>query len=315
MTTSTSTPKPSSATPNKTHATLIGSSAVVMWGALALLTELAGPVPPFQLTAMSFGIAFGLGSLWRLSRPSQPHQKPVPLKVWLFGTAGLFGYHAMYFVALANAPAVEAGLIAYLWPLLIVFFAALLPGERLAWFHVLGALISFAGAALLIVRADMLEGGLSLLDSEYQLGYAAAFACALIWSGYSVGSRRLGNIPTESVTGFCGITALLASLCHLLFETPQLPQGWHWLAVLGLGLGPVGAAFFTWDVGVKRGNIQLLGVLSYAAPLLSTLLLVMFGIAEPSARLGVACLLIVGGACMASLPQFRTALAGWHAKW
>ncbi|MEM7737780.1 MAG: EamA family transporter [Deinococcota bacterium] len=307
MTTSTSELAP--AANNKARATLIGSSAIVMWGALALLTELAGPVPPFQLTAMSFGIAFGLGSLWRVRTPSPQQREPVPLRVWLFGTAGLFGYHAMYFVALANAPAVEASLIAYLWPLLIVLFAALLPGEKLAWFHVVGALLGFAGAVLLIVKDDI-----SLLNSDYQLGYVAAFACALIWSGYSVGSRRLGNIPTESVTGFCAVTALLAALCHVLFETPYLPRGWQWLAVLGLGLGPVGAAFFTWDIGVKRGNIQLLGVLSYAAPLLSTLLLVMFGIAEPSARLGIACLLIVGGACVASLPQFRLALAVWHAK-
>jgi drug/metabolite transporter (DMT)-like permease len=280
-----------------------------MWGALALLTEFAGPVPPFQLTAMSFGIAFGLGSLWRVHNPSPQQREPVSLRVWVFGTAGLFGYHAMYFVALANAPAVEASLIAYLWPLLIVLFAALLPGEKLAWVHVVGVLLGFAGAVLLIVKDDV-----SLLNSDYQLGYAAAFACALIWSGYSVGSRRLGNIPTESVTGFCAVTALLAALCHVLFETPYLPQSWQWVAVLGLGLGPVGAAFFTWDVGVKCGNIQLLGVLSYAAPLLSTLLLVMFGVAEPSARLGTACLLVVGGACVASLPQFKTALAVWNTK-
>jgi len=38
--------------------------------------------------------------------------------------------------------------------------------------------------------------------------------------------------------------------------------------VVALGLGPVGLAFFTWDVGMKRGDIQMLGTLSYAAPLL-----------------------------------------------
>jgi drug/metabolite transporter (DMT)-like permease len=52
--------------------------------------------------------------------------------------------------------------------------------------------------------------------------------------------------------------------------------------VLALGIGPVGAAFFTWDIGMKRGDIQLLGVASYAAPLLSTLALVAAGITKPS---------------------------------
>ncbi len=49
-------------------------------------------------------------------------------------------------------------------------------------------------------------------------------------------------------------------------------------------LGPVGLAFYVWDIGVKQGDIQLLGTSSYAAPLLSTLLLVLVGIPLPLGR-------------------------------
>ena len=71
-------------------------------------------------------------------------------------------------------------------------------------------------------------------------------------------------------------------------------------AMLALGLGPVGAAFFTWDIGMKRGDIQLLGVASYAAPLLSTLVLIASGFAEPSLRIAIACVLVTGGAVLAA---------------
>ncbi len=283
------------------RATLIGGVAVLLWATLALLTTAAGPVPPFQLVALTFALAFLLAlAKWTLAarrRGAAAVLAPLrqPARVWLLGIGGLFGYHAFYFTALGHAPAVEASLIAYLWPLFIVLLSALLPGERLRRWHVAGALMGLAGAALLVTRGRGLA-----FDPAYAVGYAAAFACALTWSGYSVLSRRFGAVPTDAVGGFCGATALLGLVCHMLFETTRWPEGAAWLAVLALGAGPVGAAFFVWDHGVKRGDIQALGAFAYGAPLLSTLLLIAFGRAEPTPAVGAACLLIVGGALTAS---------------
>jgi drug/metabolite transporter (DMT)-like permease len=279
------------------RATLIGFTAVLMWALLALLTTLSGAVPPFQLLAMTFAVATAIGIVASLARGTGPlsHLRQ-PWTVWATGVGGLFGYHFFYFLALRNAPAVDASLIAYLWPLLIVVFSALLPGERLRWFHLAGAVLGLAGAGLLVTKGQSLA-----FDARYGLGYGAAMACALIWSSYSVASRRLGKVPTDAVGGFCGATALLAVPCHLAFETTVWPQGTvEWLAVLALGLGPVGGAFFTWDIGMKRGDIQALGAAAYAAPLLSTLVLIAAGLAPLTAVVVGACLLIVGGAVLAA---------------
>ena len=83
------------------------------------------------------------------------------------------------------------------------------------------------------------------------------------------------------------------------------PSGGEWLAVLVLGIGPIGLAFFTWDVGMKHGDIQALGGLFYVAPLGSTALLILFGKGEPSWTIGIATLLIVGGAALATLDVLR----------
>ncbi|MCG5477441.1 MAG: EamA family transporter, partial [Sinorhizobium fredii] len=193
------------------------------------------------------------------------------------------------------APAVEAGLIAYLWPLLIVVGSAMLPGERLRWYHVAGALAGLSGTILIVARNGI------AFDDAYTLGYGAAFLCAFTWSGYSLITRRFGAVSTDVVTGFCLATSLLSFLCHLGLETTVWPQTLlEWLAVAGLGLLPVGAAFYAWDYGVKNGDIQLLGVASYAAPVLSTLILILFGFAEPSWRIAAACLLVTGGAVLAA---------------
>lgn len=287
---------PSDPAPRR-RATLIGFTAVLMWALLALLTALSGSVPPFQLLAMTFGIATVVGLVASLARGVSPiaHLR-LPWAVWATGAGGLFGYHFFYFLALRNAPAVEASLIAYLWPLLIVVFSALLPGERLRWFHLAGALLGLAGAALLVTKGDGLA-----VDGRYALGYLAALVAALIWATYSIGSRRFGRVPTDAVGGFCAAAAILAVPCHLAFETTVWPaSGTEWLAILALGVGPVGGAFFTWDIGMKHGDIQALGALAYTAPLLSTLVLIGTGLAPLTGVVAAACLLIVAGAVLAA---------------
>lgn len=278
-----------------TGATLIGFLAVAMWALLALMTDASGAVPPFLLSAMTFAIGTLVGLVVRVVSGSAP-SKPIPREVWLIGIGGLFGYHFFYFTALRNAPAVEASLIAYLWPLFIVLGSSLMPGEKLRWFHVAGALLGLAGTAMIVSRGS----GFSF-DPRYVFGYAMAFVCAFWWSGYSLLSRRYAEVPTSIVTWFCLATSLLSLACHFLLEETVLPQtAGQWLAVIGLGLMPVGAAFYAWDHGVKRGNIQVLGAASYASPLLSTLVLVATGFAEPSWRIAIACLLITAGAVLAA---------------
>ncbi len=285
----------------KRAATALGGGAVLLWALLALFTTGASGIPPFQLVAMTFAVAFGLGlaAITLRGRTALARLRQ-PLRVWALGVAGLFGYHFFYFVALAKAPAVQASLIAYLWPLLIVIFSGLLPGERLRWFHLVGGLAGFAGAAVLVTGG----GGALGFDSRHLTGYLAALACALTWSSYSVANRRYGAVPSEVVGGFCGVVAVLALLCHLALETSVMPSGGQWLAVLALGLGPVGAAFFLWDHGTKHGDIQLLGALSYGAPLLSTVILIAFGRGSANWAIALACLLIVGGALLAALDHF-----------
>lgn len=279
-------------------ATAIGFSAVLMWALLALLTIGSAPVPPFLLNAVCFAIGGVIGLVWT-ARRGLGVLRGISWKVYAFGTAGLFGYHALYFTAFRIAPAAETGLIAYLWPLFIVLLSGLLPGERLRPLHVLGAVIAFAGAALIVLGRD--TGGAANLP-----GLVLAFGCALTWAAYSVLSRRLGDVPTESVTVFCLATAALSVLAHLAVEETVWPAtGMGWLAMLALGLGPVGAAFFTWDIGMKRGDIQLLGVASYAAPLLSTLALVVAGVAPATPTLALAAVLIAGGAALAARASAR----------
>jgi drug/metabolite transporter (DMT)-like permease len=283
------------------RATAIGFVAVLLWALLALFTVGSAPTPPLLLNAICFAIGGTIGLIWTAATGGFARLRRVPLKVYIFGTIGLFGYHALYFSALRLAPAAEAGLIAYLWPLLIVLFSGLLPGESLRGGHILGGIIGFLGAALII------GGGGAGFDAQALPGYVLALGCALMWSSYSVLSRRLGDAPTETVAIFCVATAILSAVLHLAMEQTVWPAGAvGWGSTIALGMGPVGLAFYVWDIGVKRGDIQLLGVASYAAPLLSTLVLVGAGVADPSWVLALSALLITGGAAVAARASLKS---------
>ena len=276
-------------------ATVIGFGAVLLWALLALLTVGSAPVPPLLLNAITFALGGALGLVWIGVSGSWRQLLKVPVGVYLFGTAGLFGYHLLYFSALRLAPPAEASLIAYLWPLFIVLMSGLLPGERLSPRHVIGALIAFAGAALIVTRSA------SGVDTAHGKGLVLALAAALTWAAYSVVSRRFGTVPTASVAVFCLVTALLSAIAHRLLEPTIWPTtALGWVSCTALGLGPVGLAFYVWDIGVKRGDIQLLGVSAYAAPLVSTLILIVSGLAPATPEIALAAVLIAGGALVAA---------------
>src|SRR6202011_1230563 len=216
-------------------ATLIGLTAILMWSLLAVLTVATGKIPAFQLAAMTFAIGALVGSLTWIGRPEAVRalrQRPL---AWIVGVGGLFGYHALYFLALRFAPPAEAGLLNYLWPLLIVLFSSLLPGERLARHHIIGALLGLAGTVLLF--AGNSTGGFA--PGQWP-GLFAAFVAAFVWAAYSVMSRKLTSVPTDAVAGFCRAPALLAVLVPGLVEDTLWPDPpAQWLAIAALGVGPV----------------------------------------------------------------------------
>ena len=282
---------------NKAQATLIGFVAVIMWGFLAYFSKSAEAIPPLQLNAMGFFVG---GFVGLVSWPFRPRAYQVLFgqkwQVWALNVGALFGCHLLYFIAIRNAPAVEVSLIAYTWPLLIVVFTAFAPGERLKWYHILGVALGVVGAFVVISK-----GQLSLLSNGIQLGHIIAIPYAIMWAGFSVLIRKYGDVPSDIVAGFCFAAAALSGTMHFALEpTLWFLSGSQWLAVFGLGIMPMGLAFYAWDFGMKHGDRMILGVSAYAAPLLSTLVLIVSGFAVYHWSIAIGCLFITAGAVIAA---------------
>lgn len=269
----------------KAHLYALG--AIALWALLASLSVSLAHVPPFLLT----GTALIIGSVptWPLVL-RKPQQWRVPMRTLALGVYGLFAYHFLLFIALRHAPAVEANLVNYLWPLLMVVLAPCLQtGVRMRWPLVFAALLGFAGAAIAISGGQALQQGLAW-------GYLPALAAALIWASYSLLTQRVPAFATTAVGLFGLVSGALSLLCHMLLEpaTPLQISDWALLAVLGLG--PLGAAFYLWDKALKLGDARHIGILSYITPVASTALLMLTSDRPLSWSIGAATVLIVTAA-------------------
>jgi drug/metabolite transporter (DMT)-like permease len=274
-------------------AAMLALAAILLWSTLALAGAGLQEVPPFILLGVAFTTS-GMYALfrWRAWR--------VPLKVIIVGVAGIFGYHFLYFRAFAHAPAVEVNLINYLWPLLIVVLSPLiLPGYRLGWQHILGVLLGLTGAVLIAT------GGQFSLQTRFLTGYLLACCTAITWALYSLLTKRLPPFSTETVGVFCLLSGLLAWAVHFgsggTFADLAVLSPKVWLALILVGVGPMGAAFYFWDAALKRGDPRTIGSLAYLTPLLSTLNLILFSGQHMTWVTGAAMVLIIGGAVMGSM--------------
>lgn len=270
------------------RASVLALLALGLWSAFAVLAIKLRGVPPFLL----LGIALCLGALVGVRRLTFRGLTPGLL---LLGVYGLFFYHLCAFLALRLAPPVEANLLNYLWPLLIVLLSPLfVPGSSLRPRHIAGALLGFSGAALIAT------GGWSGFTAAALPGYACAVAAAVIWATYSLLTKRFGGFPTAMVSVFCLVAGLLALLCHAAFEPHYAPSWAQAPYFLAMGLGPLGASFYLWDRALKDGDPRVIGTLAYLTPLASTALIAVCGEGRLTGVTAAAGALIVGGAWVGS---------------
>ena len=270
---------------------LAALAAVLLWGSLASLAISLDTVPPLLMT----GIGLVVGSTIALPISGFKIRRLIPKKrVLLVGVYGLLGYHFALFAGLQNAPSVQANLVNYLWPILVVLLAPLfIKGTKLTYMHCIAGVLGFSGAALAILSGTELVGG-------FAVGYLYAGIAALIFSSYSLISKGLADSPTAAVGGYSFVAGVLAIISHFTFEPAATIEPIQWLWLVLMGLGPLGGSFYLWDHALKHAPAQRVGTIAFFTPLISTVLLLTLTDQRLTPTLGLSAALILLAAIFGS---------------
>lgn len=293
-------------------ATLMGFGAILLWASLTSLSQTVKDVPALELTCVTFVMAFVMALVvWRVRGERIAPKFKMPWLQWAVGVPAVTGNIVFFFIGVKYAPIAQANMLNYLWPLELVLLSSFLPGQKLKWTHIAGVALGVLGIMVLFTgRGERFEPGAFW-------GYLAALGGGLCWAAYSVFRRataaHVGGAGggSDAIMLFVGGTAVVTGVLHLIFEKTYVPGSMNeWVGLVLLAVGPTYAAYGLWEVGIKRGDIRVLGIGSFMIPLLSTGMLVMVKGAEYSHALMVSCLLIVSGAGVASIDALRKRESG-----
>lgn len=295
------------------RANLIGISALLLWASTALLVVLSKEFHVWFLLSYTCLIGYGFFNLvWIIRKEDFKSYFAYPLRIMLLAILGIGGYRIFFYLAFETGVAIEVNLVNYLWPILVVVFAGFLPDEKLRLQHILGALTGFAGLFFLLQS----KGG-NFFEIEWGVGHFLALIAAIIWGIFSVISRHTKGYSSNVVPASFLVTGLLFLILYFMvfyedadFSRIEL-QHWFFATLLGI-IAAVG--YYFWDIGMKHGNIQFLGVASYFTPVLSTLFLYVFGQGELTPNIVLAAALIFLGSVIASIEKLQKLIQKFRQK-
>lgn len=287
--------------------TLVSASvliAILLWSSAASLITALNDIPPIELLALSHLFGFFYVGFYRFYKNKS--LKPffsASIKNYLIGLLGVSFAILLYYIGMRNAPPLEANLLNYLWPILIVLISALVNKKRLSKKITLSVSMGFIGAFLLISK----DSGLSF---DIQSGHIMAFTGAVLWAYFCVISKKI-NLNQDHMVLIFALSSIILLIASALFEDMAMPSTLVDYILLIL-LGTLATAYIFWNYAMKHGDADVIAVYAYIIPFFSNILLIAFGLAETSPRIYLAMTFIFGGIIVISFDKIKLLIPRTH---
>lgn len=275
------------------------AGAALFWsGNFVAGRALAGQVDPLTLNFVRWLLALVVLApfVWQSTAAHLPVLRREWRLVLAMGATGLASFHTLTYLALQSTTATNALLVLSLAPITILLSAALCGMERLTGRRIAGAVISIAGAAVLISRGrleDLLTTGINTGDLWMLLGI-------VIWAAYSLLLRRRpADLPPAVAMTGSAIAAVALMLPLWLVTAPPLTEALLSAPML-LSIGYIAVfasaiAFLLWIYGVARLGPSRAGQFVHLMPIFGAgLAFVILGEVPTQAQLTRAALVLSG---------------------
>jgi drug/metabolite transporter (DMT)-like permease len=282
--------------------TLAGLLALAVWSTFGVMFLFVKTLPVFEVLGVVFFMAYACFTILQLMRKenicSYWHQ---PFSYYAFWLAGAGLYTVLIYIAFKMAPIFEANILNYLWPILLVLFAALIYKDPLPLNRIIGMMLGFAGAVIILVPPHG-----EALFLNFSAGHFIAILAAIVWALYSVLTRNR-NYPQGFQAPMFLILSLICFVVHLGFENTVMPDLKEWVFLFLLG--GLRISYALWDYGMKKGNVTLLASMSYFLPLISSVFLISFGERPAHPLIGLGAALIIAGCLTVNADKIRRLLS------
>jgi drug/metabolite transporter (DMT)-like permease len=244
--------------------------AVLLWSTNAAVGGAALralSVPQLLLVQFASAAALLGGHRSLAARPAGGRSR-LSWQAALLACVGVTGTMTLQYVGFANAPLVQANVVAYAWPLLAPLALAASARTRSS-IGVAGlAAVGFLGVGLMLAAG----GSPAAAAGDPLLGYLAAGGSALAMAAFTLGAGRFegdqgGALLLATCVGAAGALAIAIA------DGTSWPGGTGWLAAVYLGVGPMALGYLLWSRAMASARGRRLAPLGYATPVLSTALL------------------------------------------
>lgn len=281
------------------RATLIGFLATLGWACYGALVVATDQTPPVLALAIFFTAAaltllgrrlwlgYGVTDLFRM-----------PWSTVGLGFFGLFGNNLLFVLAFTSgANPVSVNIVAFSWPVMMTAIVLLVGLARATWWDALAMVLGFVGFVAISYDGTTLA---------LHPGLIMAAAGALLWALYSALRRVVPVGVPDAMTAFTSLSAIAAWATHFVIGEPFQSSSDDLIALIVVGILPVGLANLMWDYGTRLGDPVLLAGLSFLEPLLaSSLIALVHGVPFRLADLAGLALILLGIGCSVLSERLR----------
>jgi drug/metabolite transporter (DMT)-like permease len=211
---------------------------MVFWAGNAIAGRLAvGEVSPLVLTWLRWTL--GAVVLIILAWPQLKRDWPVLCRHWRYiafmGATGFASFNAFLYSALVHTTALNATILQAGIPMIIFTLNYLIFRTATRWLQIVGYSVTLIGVLVATSQGDIAQ----LLGLEFNRGDLIMLAGVLVYSTYSVALRAKPELHWLSFLAALFVTAALASLPLVLYETITSTAVWP------TKLGGIGVVLYT----------------------------------------------------------------------
>ena len=277
----------------------------LFWACNAVAARmLVGDVPPVALSLARWVLALAL--LLPFAWPALVRHRVALMRHWkillAIGPLGVGAYNTLQYIALQTSTPMATSLIASSSPMFILALGAAVFGERTRPAQWLGAALSLAGVVVVMARGDPAN----LAQLAFVPGDLIMLVANLTWTLYTWLLRRhrpdLPFAPLLAVQIAIGVAAIapFAALEAALSPARITWSGGVVAAMLYMAVFPSLAAYWCWDVGIRRVGAVIPVYFANLTPVFAAVLSAWLLADSPKGYHVAALLLILGGIHLAS---------------